>query len=261
MQPIDPTTESILRSLDCSDKAILPWLPYILQDFEELGSDAGIITPLVEKHARGRKELSVLDIGCGKGAISVSIARELGFSVTGIDAMHAFIEAANKNKVRENVEHLCVFSAEDARKTVKTTRTWHFILLCSVGPLFGDYLLTLSTLKPLLAQGGCIIIDDGYIADSSSFTHPHVQKRTHIMRQIQAAHMTLTDEIESASTPVVQTAYEHEFSAMEHRCKQLMHAHPQHRELFVRFLNQQKREYRHLMEEIRCSTMVLSPRS
>lgn len=260
MPTMHNTTDSILQSLDCSDKAILPWLPYILQDFDELGSDAQLITRLIEKHARGRNSLSVLDAGCGNGAVSVSIARQFGYFITGVDAMPAFIEAANARKLREGVAHLCDFSVADARQAIKTTQTWHIILLCSVGPLFGDYLLTLTLLKPRLKKGGFIIIDDGYIADSNPFTHPVVQKRTHIMRQIQAARMTLIDEIESVSGPHLQAIHKQEYGVLEQRCQELIQAYPHNRELFTRFLDQQKREYQYLMKEISCSTMVLSPR-
>jgi hypothetical protein len=45
--------ESIATSLDCSEEPLLPYLPYILQDFWEIGASPEVIIDLI----RTQKEL------------------------------------------------------------------------------------------------------------------------------------------------------------------------------------------------------------
>lgn len=42
--------ETIAQAMDCQDKSILPFLPYILQDFWEIGSSANSILKIVKAH-------------------------------------------------------------------------------------------------------------------------------------------------------------------------------------------------------------------
>jgi SAM-dependent methyltransferase len=69
---------SILESLDGKDPRVLPYLPFLLQDLWELGSSPGVISGLVKRHAQGQdRRLRVLDLGCGKGTVSVQLACDL----------------------------------------------------------------------------------------------------------------------------------------------------------------------------------------
>ena len=67
--------ESVLTAMDCTDSEILPYLPYILQDFWEIGSDPDVIIDLLKKHLSNTNNFKVLDLGCGKGAVSIIIAK------------------------------------------------------------------------------------------------------------------------------------------------------------------------------------------
>ena len=78
--------ESVAQAMDGSGTGIVPFLPYILQDAWEIGTDAGVVAELVRRHRGSEARLQVLDLGCGKGAVSVRLARELGCRCLGIDA-------------------------------------------------------------------------------------------------------------------------------------------------------------------------------
>ncbi|MCG8430743.1 MAG: methyltransferase domain-containing protein, partial [Candidatus Omnitrophica bacterium] len=112
--------QSIIRAMDGSDPGLIPFLPYILQDCWEIGSDPNTMIDLVRKHARDHANLRVLDLGCGKGAVSVKIAKEFKCDCFGIDAMEGFIDEANRKAKEHGVEHLCHFEAGDIRERVKT---------------------------------------------------------------------------------------------------------------------------------------------
>ncbi|MEW5920035.1 MAG: class I SAM-dependent methyltransferase [Bacillota bacterium] len=69
----------------------------------EVSDAAGnvVSSGVVEGEAWGDK---VLDLACGKGAVSVKLAQAFGCRVHGIDAVKAFIEEANRWAKKYNVE-------------------------------------------------------------------------------------------------------------------------------------------------------------
>ena len=101
------TEETIAAAMDITEKELLPFLPYILQDFWEIGADPDTISSLIEKHFNSFKTLNVLDLGCGKGPVSVKIAKKLGCKCYGIDAIPDFIDYAILKAKEYNVSGLC----------------------------------------------------------------------------------------------------------------------------------------------------------
>ena len=93
--------ESIATAMDFGqDTAIVPFLPYILQNFWELGTPPEIVINLIQKHCENYPNLNVLDLGCGKGAVSIKIALALKSNCYGIDGIPEFIETS-KVKAKE----------------------------------------------------------------------------------------------------------------------------------------------------------------
>ena len=79
------TEEKLARSLSWETTELLPFLPYLLQDFWELGSDPDVMTELIEKYAGASEKIRILDLACGKGA-------------AGSDVLGGPAEALNKLK-------------------------------------------------------------------------------------------------------------------------------------------------------------------
>ena len=88
--------ESVVAAMDGTDKELFPYLPYILQDLWEIGADPEIITRLIERHSINPGSLKILDLGCGKGVISIKAAKRFGCTCYGIDAIPEFIADAWK---------------------------------------------------------------------------------------------------------------------------------------------------------------------
>ena len=74
--------ECVVTAMDGSDKELFPFLPYILQDTWEIGADPEIIISLIQKHMHDFSNMNVLDLGCGKGAVSVMLANKLKCSLS-----------------------------------------------------------------------------------------------------------------------------------------------------------------------------------
>ena len=156
--------ESVVTTMDGSDKKLFPYLPYILQDLWEIGTDPEVILKLIANQFNVYNNLNVLDLGCGKGAVSIKVAKKFGCHCYGIDAIREFINYAKEKAAEHKVGHLCKFETGDIREKIKSLSTYDIIILGSIGPVFGDYYTTLTTLSKYLNHKGIFIVDDGYIS-------------------------------------------------------------------------------------------------
>lgn len=253
--------ETIAAAMDITEKELLPFLPYILQDFWEIGADPDTIISLIEKHFNSFKTLNVLDLGCGKGPVSVKIAKKLGCKCYGIDAIPDFIDYAILKAKEYNVSGLCKFEVGDIRDKVKSLKDFDIIVLGAIGQVFGDYYVTLATLDNCLGENGIIIIDDGYIEDESSFSHPQMVSRQKLQDQINRAEMVIIDEVIAREDDKVIDNYDIEYNYLVKRCQELIVKHPEKADLFSNYINIQKEEYDNLKFRVIGATMVLKRKS
>ena len=66
--------EKLAVSLSAETTELLPFLPYLLQDFWELGSDPVVMSELISKYVNISEKTRILDLACGKGAVTVKVA-------------------------------------------------------------------------------------------------------------------------------------------------------------------------------------------
>ena len=249
--------ESVVLAMDGNDKAIFPYLPYILQDFWEIGSSAAVMIQLIEKHAAHYVRLHILDLGCGKGAVSIQIAEKLKCKCWGFDGISAFIEEANKLADEHGVQELCHFEVADIREKISSIPKFDVIVLGAIGQVLGDYYQTLTKIRKCMKQESLILIDDAYIEDSSSFSHPSLLKKKDILHQIYLANMKIIDEITVPQTEEKNEDFEQEFSNIQLRCNELIHQYPESKTLFEDYIQQQLNEYDTLENKVIPVTMVI----
>lgn len=248
--------ESVVAAMDGIDEEIFPYLPYILQDLWEIGSSPEAIISLVKKHKDNYSELKVLDLGCGKGAVSIKMAHELNCKCIGIDAVKEFIDEANKKAKEYNVASLCKFITGDIRIKVKECSDFDIIILGAIGPVFGDYYDTLSTIEKSLHNDGLIIIDDCYFEDDSNYIHPSIHKKEQILKQISDAEMYLIDEVILPDDEIKQSNG-FIFENLKKRCNELVEKYPDKKRLFLNYMKQQEEENDVLDTKAVCPTMVI----
>ncbi len=138
----------------------------------------------------------------------------------------------------------------------KTLPRYDIIILGAVGPVLGDYFSTLTALSNNLNPDGIIVIDDGYIENSSNFTHPLILKQNEVLGQIDAAGMTLVDET-IISKEKIKDSDDYIFTNLKKRCLELMEMHPDKKNLFQAYILKQEEENHVLENKIICSTMVI----
>jgi len=248
--------ESIAMAMDYSqDVAIVPFLPYILQDFWELGTPPEIVINLIKKHCKNYSKLNVLDLGCGKGAVSVKLAKTLKCNCYGIDGIPEFIEASKEKAKEYYVDTLCQFELGDIREKIEELDKFDVIILGAIGQVFGNYYTTLTILSKHLNTDGIIIINDAYIEDSSTFQHPAILPKKELLKQIKQTGMELIDESIDKYGESADPSKEMDNIAI--RCKELKTRYPEKASLFENYIQTQVNEYDILENKVDSSIMVV----
>ena len=142
---------------------ILPYLPQLLTDMWALGSSPEKIVEMIRPLKLSEDSTRVLDLGCGKGAVGIQLAKHFGFKVVGVDACEPFLAEARIKAAEHSVESRCEFIRADIRDFVKTARDYDIVVLASLGGIFGGYNHTVNILRNTLRPGGYLIIDDGFL--------------------------------------------------------------------------------------------------
>lgn len=252
--------ESVVTAMDGSDIELFPFLPYILQDVWEIGSDPELIINLIKKQPEHKNFQRVLDLGCGKGTVSIKIAKEFGYQCFGIDAVPEFINYAKKKAIEFKVQHLCTFESADIREKVKNLPEFDTIILGSIGPVFGDFYTTMTTLSPYLRDNGIIILDDGYIENDSEYSHPLIYKRVEVLRQVESTGMKIVDE-KIAGKESIKESDDYIFDFIKMRCEELIEKYPEKQHIFTNYIKKQQKENDVLENKKICSTMIIKKKS
>ncbi len=248
--------ESVVTAMDGSDKELFQYLPYILQDLWEIGADPVAIVRLVSNHFEEYGDIKVLDLGCGKGAVSVKTSKALGCRCHGIDAIPEFIEYARQKADEFKVSHLCRFETGDIREMIKELTGYDIIILGAIGPVFGDYYTTLTTLEKCINKNGIFIIDDGYIDDNNNYRHPLMLKKSDILQQIEEAGMKLA-ESNIADNEYIKDSDDQIFEKLKNRCQELIAKYPDKETLFFDYIQKQEIENDVLENKAIGATMVI----
>ncbi len=74
-----------------------------------------------------------IDLGCGKGAVSLAVTKEFGFRGLGIDAVGQFVEDARKGARKEKISRLCSFEVGDIRERIESLHDFDVAILGAVG--------------------------------------------------------------------------------------------------------------------------------
>ena len=102
----DNTNEKLAKSLTADTTDIIPFLPYLLQDLWELGSSGQEMRELLRPNVPVTAGFTAPDLGCGKGAVSVTLAKALGIRCKGIDLIGDFIHEAREKAIEHGVDGL-----------------------------------------------------------------------------------------------------------------------------------------------------------
>jgi SAM-dependent methyltransferase len=154
----------IAAALDATPE-LLPYLPALLADLWDLGSSPALVTDWL-RELKLDPQTRVLDLGCGKGAVSLTLAREFGFRVHGVDLFEPFLEEARARAARWGVASRCRFERGDLREVVRAVSGYDVVVYASVGVL-GPLDACVVALRRCVRRAGCMVIEDGCLAGAA----------------------------------------------------------------------------------------------
>jgi SAM-dependent methyltransferase len=158
--------KSVAASVD-APPSLYPLLPELLLGLESLGSRPRLILSLLRRAnlpARPR----VLDLACGKGSVSLALARAFNARVLGLDACPAFIDHAAARAASLNLADRTLFEVADVHAFLaerpKNADRFDLALMLNLLPALNAAPLLRRWTKP----GGLYLIDDAVLAPRRS---------------------------------------------------------------------------------------------
>jgi 2-polyprenyl-3-methyl-5-hydroxy-6-metoxy-1,4-benzoquinol methylase len=245
--------EKLAKSLTAESVELIPYLPYLLQDLWELGSSPVDILDMITRHVNVTHQTKVLDLACGKGAVSVRLAGELGCRMKGIDIIPDFIDYAIKKAQEFGVAELCEFVVGDITESVRTEKDYDIVILGAVGDVLGNAEETVVLLKNTVKKGGYIIIDDAYGHDESNPEYPTREQWLAIFGR---TGVRLIDEKVITEEELVSVNDEQQAHIVK-RANELKEKLPEKADLFESYIRSQRAECDELENEISGVTMLL----
>lgn len=246
---------SVVESLDGETPELFPYLHYILQDFVEIGADPVVMVQLLKKHLHP-KFLRIADLGCGKGAISVALAKEFDCLITGIDAMPEFVKSAKNYADKIGVPEKCNFYTGDIRIEILSLKGFDIAILGAIGNVFGNVGETLTKVRKILNTNGYVLLDDGWSKQVENRENDIFPTSAEYFSMIAGAGFKVVEMVIADMNDYynVETFM---MDSMRNRCNELSELYPQHNALFNRYIQNQQREFARINNELTCATLLL----
>lgn len=162
----DVLQEKLAASLTATTTDLIPFLPYLLQDLWELGADPEVCLSLLRRHGAEGEAIRLLDLGCGKGAVSIRLCKAFQCRAKGIDLLPAFVAAAQEKAVEWGVSELCEFVEGDANAALQTERGYDLVVVGAIGDVLGPPRETLRKVRGALRPGGYVLMDEAYLREA-----------------------------------------------------------------------------------------------
>jgi SAM-dependent methyltransferase len=155
---------------------MLPYIPELLAGMWSLGIPPENIVELLKDRDLEPGTTRVLDLGCGKGANSITLARQFGFQAHGIDIFEPFIEEARQRAQEMGVKGICQFERGDIKQATAHLSDYDMVLLIWVGGALGDAAQSIGRIREVIRSGGLMVIGEGYLREGVRAGHPLLER-------------------------------------------------------------------------------------
>ncbi|MDR0912364.1 MAG: class I SAM-dependent methyltransferase [Methanobrevibacter sp.] len=252
----------IASSLTANKSEILSYLPYLLQDLWELGSSPEDMIYLIKKNIEIDSNTKILDLACGKGAISINLSKELNIKIRGIDIIPEFIEYAKKKAIINGVENKCSFEIEDINKSVENKKDYDIVIFGAVEDVLGTPNETLNKLKQTIKDDGYILIDEAYIKNKKEIKYDAYEYFTlNEWKEIFKKNNLHLIETLKSDINLQKEINEYNTKKIEKRAKELKEKYPDKKDLFDEYIENQKAESEDLEDNLIGVTWLLKKKN
>jgi cyclopropane fatty-acyl-phospholipid synthase-like methyltransferase len=249
--------KSIADSLE-TDAILLPYMSFLLQDMWALGCSEKDIISSVGSLDLTPESCIILDLGCGKGALSVQIASGYKCKAVGIDVMPSFLKVAVQKAKEYHITHLCQFIQQDIKDYVTVTHDYDVVILASLGGIFGSIKNTVSRLRTQVRSSGYMIIDDGYLKHKDSLKrkgYDHYKNYHETIRELTSYGDQVIREINTSEfSKELNVTY---LKLIKKRGKELIARHPELKKDISSYITLQTEECEVLDTQIEGALWVL----
>lgn len=238
---------SLARSLETTPD-FLPYLPALLVDLWDLGCSLDQIVEMVGQLNLLPDKTEILDLGCGKGAVSITLAKKFGISVTGIDASKAFLKVAIQKAKGYQAFHLCRFEFGDIREYTQKERDFDLVIYASMGNVLGNFREIVGKLRRMVHPDRYILIDDGFLKSEHKIDregYEHYLQHEEVIRQLTSFGDEIIHEVIMPDETVHSINYGY-LDSIKKRSKELLAKKPELEEAVSDYIRTQ---------EIECETL------
>lgn len=250
----DKTQDEFLRSLDLAEKELEAFIPYILSDLWELGSMPDYVIRLLRNHL-GNSFTSIVDFGCGKGAVLIRLAQEFRFTGLGIDLMPAFIDAAREKAKSLGVDQALTFKTADIRDELKTIRRQDVIIYGHDSEVLGNVYESLMQLKECVKADGWIVLETCHSRDEMPVEG--VPYRHELLGQLSRSGLKVCEELVWDPEELKQVN-RHNNRHIQQRIDELITTYPAKAAMFREYMDNQLEECEILETKLVCATWLLA---
>jgi 2-polyprenyl-3-methyl-5-hydroxy-6-metoxy-1,4-benzoquinol methylase len=249
--------DCVVKSLDGTALEIFPFLPYLLQDLREIGTDPLLVSEMLHEHIDDIKPIKILDFGCGKGAVSVRLAKDYNCQIFGIDALPEFVESAKEFAIEKGVYDRCLFSQGDIRTQYIYYKNFDVVILGAIGPVLGNIEETLQKVSQCLKSEGIVVLDDSYIPESSDYAHERSAGKLQFFEQISQAGFEVSLE-QVLDVEYIKLMNREIFSKIKYRANEMISQYPHKAKIIQDYVKQQNIENFALENNLVCSLFLLT---
>lgn len=242
---------TLAASLD-ADEVLLPFIPELLQDLWSLGFTPEPALRLIRRNLSSR-QCSVLDLGCGKGALLIHIAKQFGWTGRGVDIVPEFIAAATRMANEYRVSELVQFEVRDIRNEVGDIEHWDLITFGFDSEALGPLEKALDLISNGLSEGGHLLVDT--VLERDRGHHEGVMTQQQIESAARRVGLELIDrEVLDPEWVTIQNT--RNTGLIRQRSFELANRFPEHAAAFDAYVREQEEESRFLSEEVMCVLLL-----
>jgi len=239
----DDFKKSLSESLETNPN-FLPYLPELLQDLWELGSSPDKIIELIRPLKLNAENTMILDLGCGKGAVSILMVKAFGFQAIGVDGCQPFLDEARQKAREHGVESRCQFIHADIRDYVKQVNDFNIVIYASLGGILGNIAEYVGKLRTTLRRDGFMVIDDGFLKGPTSLNragYHHYLPHAETLQQLTSHGDSLIGEIvlDEKENRAIDQGY---LKAIKRRSIELIKRNPELRDKVDQYIKNQEVE-------------------
>jgi ubiquinone/menaquinone biosynthesis C-methylase UbiE len=214
---------------------------------------------LIEKHLSLSTATKILDLACGKGVVSVNIAKSFHVHVYGFDLLPEFIAIARSKAKEWNVDALCHFSHADANEVVSAKQDYDCVIFGAAGNILGSPVETLTKLRNVIKPGGYVLIDEAFLPDGASNNDVRYRKYDYLTRRewrrlFNECGLLLVEEIIADKDGL---CFDSDVEAIVARANELIADNPDKRAMFEGYIQSQCNEYADLENAVVGVTWML----